>query len=814
MARRENRAATQFSKLRQEMEALSAAIQELIANQRQANAEARAEYERKERAEAAAETRRTEADRRQSEAAQKRLEAERRSRAAAEKELEQAEKRVGLLKDEFNAASGKQKKLEKLLEIQEEQLDLEQKTLKTLEEGSNEYADQLEKIEEIKKGIKTTQKTTEKLGKNLEENKQSMEMLADFAKDFSSSLGSLAKGDFVNGFKKLGGTLVAPLKKLAGRGLKKRTDKLLEGISGLGTKLPDLAAGGQAAAGATTGMSTSMAAAGVAAVGLGVALAALIAVLVIVAVAIGAAMILAKFTLEIENSSRELTKITGLSKSFAHSMHENAMELRTAGVSAEDLNGALTSLNATFTDFSMLSVSTAKKVADTTAMLTKLGMSTDDASRGFQVLTKGMAQTPEQAADTMIAMDALARDLNVSTSKIGADFAGAASHLQKLTGPEALRSFKQLSVISKATGIEVSRLLAITEKFDTFEGAATQAGKLNAALGGNFVNAMELMTATNPAERFEMIRDSILDSGLAFDQMSYYQKKFFADAAGLADVGELALAMSGDFGAVNSEIGKTQADYEAAAERAKSFQSVQEQLKNSFYQLLPVITPLVEKIDEFTSQFTEFVKENKEPMHDMFSSLGEVMISLADTFITLTPIITPLLKLFIYLVEIFIKYGNALGVIAQANIALKKTMTVRQSPSLLDAVAMLGEGFSNIGKGIDTVFSPVQKLVTQMRKLKQFFGDDVTANVVMKAAGVTGVGDGSANAAATMRATAPTIANNTAIRNSASSTTINNSSQGGSDTGISIKFDNKKFADLFDVQVEKSIGRTARKAVI
>ena len=178
--------------------------------------------------------------------------------------------------------------------------------------------------------------------------------------------------------------------------------------------------------------------------------------------------------------------------------------------------------------------------------------------RDSKHLAKGFAQTPEQAANTMLELDAVARDLGVSTAKMGADFAGASTHLQKLSGPEAVQAFKQLAVVSKATGIEVSRLLAITEKFDTFEGAATQAGKLNAALGGNFVNAMELMTATNPVERFEMIRDSILDAGLSFDEMSYFQKKFFADAAGMADVGELALAMSGDFGAVGAEVGKTQ----------------------------------------------------------------------------------------------------------------------------------------------------------------------------------------------------------------------------------------------------------------
>jgi ribosomal protein L25 (general stress protein Ctc) len=46
---------------------------------------------------------------------------------------------------------------------------------------------------------------------------------------------------------------------------------------------------------------------------------------------------------------------------------------------------------------------------------------------------------------------------------------------------------------------------------------------------------------------------------------------------------------------------------------------------------------------------------------------------------------------------------------------------------------------------------------------------------------------------------------------------VNNSTTnnyGGGESNVNIKFDNKKFADLFDVQVEKSIGRAARKAVI
>jgi len=278
------------------------------------------------------------------------------------------------------------------------------------------------------------------------------------------------------------------------------------------------------------------------------------------------------------------------------------------------------------------------------------------------------------------------------------------------------------------------------------------------------------------------------------------------------------LAMSGDFGAVGAEIGKTQADYEAAAERAKSFQSVQEQLKNSFYQLMPVITPLLEKLNEFTDVFTKFVENNKEEIQGVFESLGEVMMQMADTFIMLVPIMTPLMKLFMTLIQVALKLNSVFGFLAFSNNALKQSMTVKRSPSLLDAVGILGSGLSDIAESVTTILSPMAVLTGGMKKLKDsIFGDEngLTANVQMTAAGVAGIGDASAKTAATVRAAAPVIANSTAIRNASSNTntTINNGG-GSGETGINIRFDNKKFADLFDVQVEKSIGRAARKAVI
>ena len=69
----------------------------------------------------------------------------------------------------------------------------------------------------------------------------------------------------------------------------------------------------------------------------------------------------------------------------------------------------------------------------------------------------------------------------------------------------------------------MQKLLNMTNKFDTFEGAAEQVGQMNAALGGNFLNTMDLMMETDPIGRFEQIRGALEDAGLEFDSMSYCQ---------------------------------------------------------------------------------------------------------------------------------------------------------------------------------------------------------------------------------------------------------------------------------------------------
>jgi hypothetical protein len=732
--------------------------------------------------------------------------------------LKNLERENKLAKDKFEREKDALKQYELALDLNKTKIKQLEQELAYLDYNDDKYVSIKESIDKIRNDNDAIVASQKEFTEQLEKTKKVTDDIEGTIKGIASSLSTIAKGDFASGFKQLGNSLAEPLKKLAGKGFQKVKDDLITSFSKMGQKLPALATGAEAGAAGLGAMGPAAMSAGAALGTLGAALFIVLPLLIAYAAAIGIAVKIAQFALELENSARQMTKVTGLSKDFSSAMLENADSLREFGATTEDINNATIALNATFTDFSLLNKSTADEVKNATVVLGKLGMSADDVAMGMQNLTKGFGQMPQEAANTMLELDAVARDLNISTTKMGADFNAAAGSLKKLSGPEAIGAFKQLAIVSKATGIEVSRLLAITDQFDTFGGAATQAGKLNAALGGNFVNAMELMTATNPVERFEMIRDSILDSGLAFDEMSYYQKKFFADAAGMQDVGELALAMSGDFGAVGAEIGKTQSDYEAAAERAKEFQSVQEQLANTMQSLIPVVKPLIKFIGEFTLAFSEFVLEYKGEIKAVFTGLLYFVGALAAALLMTTGPFLLVASLIGAIAGGIMFVMGKIGLFVAEITGLRKAITTdADSPTLLGGLEIMASTLERIANAINDVSNPIDKMKGKLRGFRKemFSGDNnLIAGVEMTAAGMEGIGDASAKTAATMRATAPTIANNTAIRNATNNTTINNNGQGGSDTGISIKFDNKKFADLFDVQVEKSIGRAARKAVI
>jgi hypothetical protein len=516
---------------------------------------------------------------------------------------------------------------------------------------------------------------------------------------------------------------------------------------------------------------------------------------------------------QLSDLEKSVMKATGGSQEFASVMTKSFAETRKFAGTAEEAAKAQIALSQTFTDFTMLGASTQQQLVQTSALLERLGVDAAATAKNTQLMVKSLGMTAEQAGEANLRLAALGQDLGMDPAKLAQDFGSAGGQLAKL-GSNGEAAFKRLAVASKATGLEIGKILNMVEKFDTFEGAATQAGKLNAALGGNFVNAMELMTATDPVERFNMIRDSILDAGLSFDEMSYYQRKFYTEAAGLSDVSELAMMMSGNMDALSGDVGKTSADYAEMAERAREMATFQETLNAAFQQLIPVLTPVVKKVTEFTKGFLEAMIEYGPMIIKTLQVIGVlagvVGVALAVAFGGLSAPIWAI--------------AAAIGGIISAVTAIATLMfdTPFNPPSFFQGMKEMSEDFDgmsvNINKSTKTMHSFGNEVVATGNKT--YRQTQLTKKAMPEVMQMTNtsmtneINKNQINNAMLGASTATTNAVSNAVKNSTSNTTINNNGQGGGETGISIKFDNKKFADLFDVQVEKSIGRAARKAVI
>ncbi len=509
------------------------------------------------------------------------------------------------------------------------------------------------------------------------------------------------------------------------------------------------------------------------------------------------------------DSQNQAAKLTGGNKELTKSMTNAFKETRKVGQTAEELGKTFGNLTTKFSNFTMESDAARTTIIKQTGVLEKLGVDSGATAANLQLLTKAMGQTGTAASDTTLVLAALGKDLGIDPGQLAKDFGAAGGQLAKL-GSNGVQAFKQLAVASKATGLEIGKILGMVEKFDTFEGAATQAGKLNAALGGNFVNAMELMTATDPVERFNMIRDSILDTGLTFDEMSYYQRKFFTESAGLSDVSELAMMMSGNMNDLSGEVGKTSADYASAAKRAKDMAKFQEKLNIAMQQMIPVVEPLVEGVGDFATGLADFTEKHGETVLRILQGIG-IALGIAGAAV-------------LFFGATFMGPVAAVAALISGIAALGSILfeTAFNPPSFFQGMKEMSDDFDgmsvNINKSTKTMHSFGNEVVATGNKT--YRQTEMTRKAMPQVMQMTNtsmtneIKKNQINNAMLGSSTATTNAMTNAVKNSTNNTTINNSGQGGSDTGINIKFDNKKFADLFDVQVEKSIGRAARKAVI
>ena len=304
---------------------------------------------------------------------------------------------------------------------------------------------------------------------------------------------------------------------------------------------------------------------------------------------------LTQMAFNFDSASNAMEINTGLGKESVNQMRTLVSENHELAVGTEEAQKAFSALNTSYSGFIGQNNTAQNELAATVVAMERLGVSAQTSGQALDILDRSMGMTSDGARVALEDFDKLAQELSLPTGQVIEDFTKIGPKLARF-GKDGKKQFEALSKQARSLGIGISEAFDIAEAFDTFEGAADLAGKLNAQLGLQ-LNSVEMMKAPHE-ERIRLLRQEFAASGQNFDQMSRRQKQAVADMLGV-DV-SMAAKMFGD----PVEYQQAAKDQEEARERAKRLTAVQDKLAKVGDRLMVAFGPVLKGFSALAEALT------------------------------------------------------------------------------------------------------------------------------------------------------------------------------------------------------------------
>ena len=249
---------------------------------------------------------------------------------------------------------------------------------------------------------------------------------------------------------------------------------------------------------------------------------------------------------------------TGAGREYDAVLEGVSMTNRQFGVSLSEAQGAMSSLYTEMSQFSHLGRNLQVELSGLVAKMGKAGVSGSTAAANMDTLTRTFGMGIGQAKQFSMDMVQLGTDIGIPPKRLAQELGALAPRLAQY-GSTATNEFRKLAAQAKATGMEMQRLIGISQGFDTFEDAAQKVGALNAILGGPYLNTVTMMTATD-SQRLQVVRQAIIASGRyaeITDKAGSAQSRFLAKAiamnSGIQDTDSLMRLLNNDLSQFSSE---------------------------------------------------------------------------------------------------------------------------------------------------------------------------------------------------------------------------------------------------------------------
>lgn len=409
---------------------------------------------------------------------------------------------------------------------------------------------------------------------------------------------------------------------------------------------------------------------------------------------------------ELDNAMRGLMREAGFSYEDARrGILDTQASMVGAAVSTEALSKTMVSLRTSFSAYTNLTDSQKTNVESMVAVLDKMGLSAETSSKFLDTATKSLGMSLNQSSNFLSSLKGFADQSGISLQRLSQDLAANASELTKF-GKEGVTIFKELELASKNLGIEMSKLLQITEQFTTFEGAAIAAGKFNALLGGDFINSVDLLTASmeDPVESFRMFKEAMDQSGNSFDDMDNGMKRVVAQALGMS-VEEAGKLFSQDINTATRAMREQAATQEKLNELSGKMSNFTDKLQAAFVALYPALVPILDALSklgdfliEAATAIGEFMEEH-EGAKDALYAFGVVIAGAAGIIITVTTVLLPLIATVGSMKVLFGGLGGIIKFAFSPFIEIKDTLKsfVSASKEASSAAQDLGDNAKEVG---------------------------------------------------------------------------------------------------------------------
>ncbi len=302
-----------------------------------------------------------------------------------------------------------------------------------------------------------------------------------------------------------------------------------------------------------------------------------------------------KLGVQVDKTTAAFTAQTGIIGSLRDSIDDIAVANFRLGIGTDQVSKATTSLVSGFSEFVALSQAQQTTLVENAAQLQKIGLSTDTFASSVNELNKSFGMTPSMTTSAIRSLSALGIELGIGADQINQNFVQSLPTL-RVYGDRAVEVFRELQIQARETGTSISTLTStFGSQFDTFEGSARAAGRLNAVLGTDLFSTTELLLATE-SERVDIMRERLAMSGVEFANLGKFQQLALANAAGISDVNEAAKIFGNTQSEVTTQIGGlslTQAELEERIQKGRDvFEKLQFALSSFAIAVEPVINGL------------------------------------------------------------------------------------------------------------------------------------------------------------------------------------------------------------------------------